>query len=113
MKLILSAIVAVLLLWGCGKEVTLENQKWTYENGVCVVTFKLLNHEHADIDLNIRIAAHKLRDFAEGAIINDIIGEKVAAVKLRPYEEKELTETLTLFPNRRPDMVVVTHYGAK
>jgi hypothetical protein len=113
MKLGSAAIVTVFLLLGCGQEVTLESQRWTYEKGVCNVTFKLKNHGNDPIDRNVRIVAHKLKDIGEGAVVDDITGERIITVKLRPYEEKEQTEILPLFPNRQPDMVVVNHYKAK
>ena len=113
MKFAPVAIVAAFLLLGCGKEVTLETQSWTYEKGQCKVTFKLKNHGSDDAKRNVMIVAHRLKDIGDGAVVDDITGEKIIAVKLSPYEEKELTATLGLFPNRRPDMVVVTYYEGK
>jgi hypothetical protein len=110
MKLVLAAVVAFFLFPGCSKEVTLESQRWTYEKGVCEVTLKLKNHGHDYVDRNVRIVAYKLKDIGEGAIVSDITGEKIVSVRLKPYEEKDLMETMKLFPNRRPDMVVVSHY---
>ncbi len=89
MKLV-PAFIAVFLLCGCSKEVALENQAWTYDTGVCSVTFTLKNHGDSEVRRNVRIVAHKLKNIAEGAIVNDIIGEKIIVVKLRPYEEKEI-----------------------
>jgi len=91
----------------------LESHKWVYEEGVCNVTFKLRNDGNRVVDLNVRIVAHKQKSIGKGAVVDDIIGEKVVSVRIGQHEEKELSETLALFQNIRPDRVVVSHHKAK
>jgi len=111
-KLILTTLLTISLLYGCAKEVAIESQKWTYEKGVCTVSFKLRNNGNENISQNVRIVAHKKKSIGD-ALVSDIIGEKVINIKLEPYEEKQISETLYLLPNKRPDIVAVSNYGAK
>jgi len=113
LKLVPPAILTLFLIFGCGDEVAVENQKWTYEDGACSVTLKLKNHGYDTVDRKVTIVAHKLRDIGDGAIGDDIIGEKTTIVRLKPHEEKELLEIVALNPRRRPDMVVVSHFETK
>jgi|GEM_PF-4999948 len=113
MKWKIVAIAALFLLSGCSREVTLEGQSWSYEKGVCTVGFKLRNHTNKHMERNVLILAHKFKDLGEGAVVDNITGQKIINVKLNPYEEKELKEALALFPNSRPDVVVVKEHGTK
>ena len=63
------------------------------------------NHGNDDTNRNVRIVAYKLKDIGEGAVVGDIIGEKILNVKLKPYEERGVTQILTVFPKRRPPPV--------
>ena len=105
----LLGIVLAAILLGCGKEVTLENQRWTYENGKCTITFKLKSNSNRDTDQSLRIVARQSKGTAKGAVV----GEMIVVVRMRPHEEKELTETLTLVSSGRPDTVVVSAYKAR
>jgi len=108
-KLVLAGILITLILLGCGKEVTSENQRWTYENGKCTITFKLKNNGSRDTDQSLRIVARQSKGMGKGAVV----GEMIIIVRMRPHEEKELTETLTLLGSGRPDTVVVSDYKAR
>lgn len=108
-----AAIIAFFLLVGCGKDVSLGNQIWSYEKGVCSVAFKLRNHTSQHMERNVLILVHKFKNVGDGAIVDNISGQKMINVKLNPYEEKQLTERLALFPKGRPDMVVVKEYRPK
>ena len=84
-----------------------------YENGKCEVTFTLKNNEYNERSRKVRIVAHRQSNIGKGAVVNDILGEKTFLVYLKPREKKEITETVDLFPNLRPTIVIVRHFEAK
>jgi len=97
-----------LLLCSCGSAVELTEQTWSYENGICLVTFVLQNNKYEDTARHVLIVAHK-QGWQGDAMIDDIIGETRFRVELKPYERRTITAPIPLKPARHPSMVVVSH----
>ena len=77
------------------------------------MAFKLRNHTSQHMERNVLILVHKFKNVGDGAIVDNISGQKMINVKLNPYEEKQLTERLAHSPKGRPEMVVVKEYRPK
>ena len=114
MKVKLSLIILLaFVLYSCGIEVELDDKKWSYENKKLKISFILKNNGYSESLRKVKIIAHKQRDIGHGAIVNDIIGEKIITVHLQPREEIKITDEIDLLLNLRPTMVVFNHFDAK
>ncbi len=75
------------------------------------MTFTIENKLSAEILRKIKITAYRLKMIGKGRVVN-ILAEERFLVNLKPYETLEITKLITLRPNFRPSMVVVSHYKA-
>ena len=110
--LILLGLIA-LSLYACGKDIELISQNWSYEDGICKGDFILKNNMDNFSTRKVRTVAHRQRNIGKGAVVNDILGEKVLHLGLRPHEIVEKTEPIDLIPNLRPSMIIVNHFEPK
>ena len=75
------------------------------------MTFTIQNKLSAEILRKIKITAYREKRNLKGIVV-DILAEEGFFVNLKPYETLEITKRITLKPNFRPSMVVVSHYKA-
>lgn len=111
-KLFYVVLLAFTLL-SCSNEIELENKKWSYENGNLNISFSLKNNGYSDISRNIHVTAYRQRKVGNGAIVNDVVGDKMITVYLPPNEERKITDTIELLLQQKPTMVVFNHFEAK
>ncbi len=71
--------------WRCDKQ---NNER------ECSVSFIAENQSHLPAESIIRIRAHRRQHGAEGAIQNNVVGDKVLHVTLDPGEKRQYSETL-------------------
>jgi len=114
MKSLCIATIGIFLLISisCSKSVELNNQDWSCAQGICKIKFSLKNNENHETIRKIRIIAYSQTDIAKGAIVYNIIGERVFYVELKPKEQKNITEKLNLYSYLSPSMVVISHFDA-
>jgi hypothetical protein len=94
-------------------DVKISNITWAYNSGNCFVSFKIMNNSHNGLLRNVRITAHWQRNIGKGAVVNDIIGEKIITLELAPRSDQEFKESIKLSINRRPDIVSVSQWIPK
>jgi hypothetical protein len=112
--IIVAVIIFIIALYFYQKDdVKVSNVNWTYNDGSCFVSFKIKNNSHYDLSRNVRITAHFQRNIGKGAVVNDIVGEKIITFNLAPRADIEFKETLELNINRRPDIVSVSQWSPK
>lgn len=106
----ISILLSTLFLFGCGRDVELSSQDWSYKNGECTVRMILKNNTDLRTTRGVRIIAHRQRNIGRGAIVNSIIGEKIITVDLHPLEIRRITEQVVLPFPAKPSMVTVTQF---
>ena len=71
--------------WKCSKQ---NNER------ICSISFISENQSHLPAESIIRIRAHRRKHGAEGAVQNNVVGDKVLHATLSPGERRQYSETL-------------------
>lgn len=112
-KNILYIVLLSFILLSCSKEIELENKKWSYENGNLKFSFTIKNNGYIETNRNIHITAYTQKKIGRGAIVSDIIGDKIITVYLPPHEERKVEDSIKLLLNQKPTSVVFNYFEAK
>lgn len=90
-------IVYSLVFVSCSNDIVLTNQAWSYEKEICTVEFSIKSNRDYNIIRRIRIIAHSQKDIGRGAVINNVIGEKIFYIEYSQGKKKDGLEQLTCF----------------
>jgi hypothetical protein len=104
---------ALLYFYSRSSGVEILKQTWVYNKDQCSVSFSVKNNKNVSIKRKFKITAYKQKKIGKGAIVSDVIGEKVLIIDFKPKEIIDLEETVKLLLNVKPSMVVINHFKTK